>query len=100
MGTYPKAWRGSGGIRDSDGGQASSFLVMDGRDTEGNVKAISSDISIILDFPPSCIEFSPSYPDSFVVGTYCLETESEANQTTSQSRTGTLILFNLSDGKL
>lgn len=85
---------------------------MDGRDTTDNVYSIPSNHSLILDLPPSCIEFSPLHPDSFVVGTYFLEPVSEAaSQTTStqegkgddeikrpvQDRRGSLMLFNLND---
>ena len=68
---------------------------MDGRTTTDDVKEISSELSIILDLPPSCIDFSPAHPDFFVVGTYYLESESGASQTTSQSRTGSLTLYKL-----
>ncbi|KAI8627569.1 hypothetical protein F5Y19DRAFT_441979 [Xylariaceae sp. FL1651] len=68
--------------------------------------------SLILDLPPSCIEFCPAHPDYFVVGTYNLQkgnsTEAEGNfgsdsdgshKTTKkpQSRSGSLVVFRLAD---
>ncbi len=82
---------------------------MDGRDTAENVPTIHSNQSIILDLPPSCIEFSPLHPDYFVVGTYYLEPESGASHTLgqddhtgslAQDRSGSLMLFSLKDGIL
>ncbi|KAI1371019.1 hypothetical protein F4677DRAFT_436932 [Hypoxylon crocopeplum] len=64
--------------------------------------------SLTLDLPPSCIEFCPSHPDYFVVGTYNLHKEDEPDadipigddeqQTRkhSQTRNGSLVLFKLS----
>jgi diphthamide biosynthesis protein 7 len=60
--------------------------------------------SLILDLPPSCIEFCPVARDYFVVGTYFLEKKeqdaaedeeekSEDVDKTPQTRTGSLILF-------
>lgn len=61
--------------------------------------------SLILDIPPSCIEFCPAAPQYFVVGTYFLEKkeqnvshpESEVDEVPKedQKRTGSLILFRL-----
>ena len=85
---------------------------MDGRDRTDEIPSISSIHSIKLDLPPSCIEFSPFHPESFVVGTYYLEPESEASHMTSiqskdaeigrpaQDRSGSLMLFNLNGQKL
>ena len=84
---------------------------MDGRDTEDGVRSCVSYHSIILDLSPSCIEFSPFHPNYFIVGTYYLEPTS-ASDTTSlqqkddqierpvQDRSGSLILFYLSDDEL
>lgn len=98
-----------------DAGLHSSFSVMDGRDMADGVQPIRSDHTIILDLPPSCMEFSPFHADSFVVGTYYLEPESEsgtASHTTStkegddqirvppQDRSGSLMLFNLNAQRL
>jgi diphthamide biosynthesis protein 7 len=80
---------------------------------------ISSVYSTVLELPPSCIEFWPTNPNYFVVGTYHLErgtgqtddgrpetAESEANvndttegdsEAKQQNRDGSIILFNLSN---
>lgn len=77
-------------------------------------EVISSTQSMVLDLPPSCIEFCPSHPSFFVVGTYYLErTEegakpkdvgeqdlSEAKAAQPQSRNGSIIVFRLQDGKV
>lgn len=82
-------------------------------------ESTSSTQSMILDLPPSCIEFCPAYPDLFVVGTYNLEKSEqtdtaedegrideeenlEASGTSKQpqSRNGSLILFQLRGGKV
>ncbi|KAH0399657.1 WD40 repeat-like protein, partial [Aureobasidium melanogenum] len=71
--------------------------------------SISSTQSLIIDLPPSCIEFCPTSRDHFVVGTYFLEKkeqddgveddagdEEENTGDTDkkpQTRTGSLILF-------
>lgn len=83
-------------------------------------EAISSLQSLILDLPPSCIEFCPAHPEYFVVGTYylertadapveevqptgddddCNEDVSEAKAASPQSRNGSVIVFRLQDGK-
>lgn len=83
-------------------------------------ESISSTQSMVLDLPPSCIEFCPAYPDLFVIGTYNLEKAEEAepvlnteekdkeeevpqSSTTNkqpQSRNGSIILFQLRQGKV
>ncbi|THX58790.1 WD40 repeat-like protein [Aureobasidium pullulans] len=72
--------------------------------------------SLVLDLPPSCIEFCPVARDYFVVGTYFLEKkeqeataedtaennndeESEEVEKKPQTRTGSLILFKVEDDK-
>jgi diphthamide biosynthesis protein 7 len=71
--------------------------------------SITSIQSLILDLPPSCIEFCPVARDYFVVGTYFLEkkeqdagvenaTEDEEEKkedvdTKPQTRTGSLVLL-------
>jgi diphthamide biosynthesis protein 7 len=71
--------------------------------------SINSIQSLILDLPPSCIEFCPVARDYFVVGTYFLEKKeqdagvgsaaedqeekSEDVDTKPQTRTGSLVLF-------
>lgn len=75
-------------------------------------EVISSTQSMVLDLPPSCIEFCPSHPSFFVVGTYYLEKAEEADQpkdggedsseaktTQPQSRNGSIIVLQLQDGK-
>lgn len=81
-------------------------------------ESISSTQSMVLDLPPSCVEFCPAHPDLFVVGTYNLE-KSEDAQTTDednqdeeedlqnsgtskqpQSRNGSIILFQLREGRV
>ncbi|KAH0004559.1 WD40 repeat-like protein, partial [Aureobasidium melanogenum] len=73
--------------------------------------SITSIQSLILDLPPSCIEFCPTSRDYFVVGTYFLEKkeqdvdvendagdEDETNGDADkkpQTRTGSLILFKI-----
>lgn len=76
---------------------------------------ISSFQSMTLDLPPSCIEFCPRYPSLFVVGTYYLETsEAVSNETEkkdqdgdeievearrAQSKSGSILVFELRDGQ-
>jgi diphthamide biosynthesis protein 7 len=73
--------------------------------------SINSIRSLILDLPPSCIEFCPVARDYFVVGTYFLEKkeqdtsvgDAEDNEEetskdvdkTPQTRTGSLVLFKI-----
>ncbi|KAK7745994.1 hypothetical protein SLS53_002715 [Cytospora paraplurivora] len=63
-----------------------------------------------LDLPPSCVEFCPAHPSYFLVGTYNLQKEEnddndeqgeaeEAAGKRSQTRTGSIIVFQLQDGK-
>ena len=84
-------------------------------DIEGTpVKSLKS---IVLDLPPSCIEFCPAQPEYFLVGTYNLQKEeatSEGDAAESegergngetqqqqgkqpQSRNGSLLLFSLKE---
>lgn len=75
---------------------------------------IKSFQSMILDLPPSCIEFCPRYPSHFLVGTYYLETnEAESKDTEkdndgdeveieakqAQSKSGSILVFELKDGQ-
>lgn len=76
-----------------------------------NVKPIGS---IILDLPPSCIEFVPPHEDQrwptdehhFVVGTYELQKEESSEEQSvasirqEQSRQGSLSLFKLNGDEL
>ena len=62
--------------------------------------------SIILDSPPSCIEFVPrsfAYPHHLVAGTYSLDSTDEppdGESSSVQSRNGSLILIRLKDDSL
>ena len=67
---------------------------------------VQADQSMILDAPPSCIEFSPIHSGHFVVGTYSLNSEvhedvarekhdDQVADITEQSRSGSLVLFKL-----
>lgn len=75
---------------------------------------INSFQSMTLDLPPSCVEICPRYPSYFLVGTYYLETsEAEGKHTEKdndgddieveakqpQSKSGSIIVFELKDGK-
>lgn len=78
---------------------------------------ISSSQSIVLDLPPSCIEFCPAHPSYFLVGTYNLQKEEgeggdvgeedeeeesdveKEEDKRSQNRTGSIIVFRLQNGK-
>lgn len=84
-------------------------------DAVASEDSIVSKYTVILDAPPSCIQFSPRYRDYFVIGTYTLDTKDpdavdsdpvEAEQEVDigdgmlkepeqQSRRGTLLLFRL-----
>ena len=75
---------------------------------------ISSLKSLILDLPPSCVEFSPANPSYFLVGTYNLQqshnSEDGVQQAeevsggeegrvagTTQRRDGSIIVFRMID---
>ena len=65
---------------------------------------------MILDAPPSCIEFSPSATDYFMVGTYTLESQDheklardgddQAVINEGQSRSGSLALFKIEKNEM
>ncbi|KAL2815500.1 hypothetical protein BJX63DRAFT_160346 [Aspergillus granulosus] len=70
----------------------------------------SSRTTIFLDQPPSCLQFCPSSPNNFVIGTYLLSSETkqrpetedndassddEPSETIHQTKTGSLQLWNL-----
>ncbi|KAJ3939407.1 uncharacterized protein N0V96_010855 [Colletotrichum fioriniae] len=70
---------------------------------------ITSKQSLILDLPPSCIEFCSTHPSYFVVGTYNLvkeeETKTESSENAdgavpkkSQNRNGSLVVYQLVGG--
>lgn len=58
---------------------------------------IKSSTEIMLDLPPSCLEFSPDCDRYFVVGTYFLEPDNytAGRIETVQARSGSLMLFHL-----
>jgi len=78
-----------------------------------NITPTVSTQSLLLDLPPSCVEFCRAFPSFFLVGTYNLqkdhvpasETEGcegdDAPQSTgpakAQSRNGSIITFHLAD---
>ncbi|KAK5625560.1 hypothetical protein RRF57_001276 [Xylaria bambusicola] len=78
---------------------------------EATVRNIASSRCLLLDLPPSCIEFCPAHPEYFVVGTYNLEKEEamavqkdgilddedgpEEAVRKPQSRNGSLVVFQL-----
>ena len=89
-------------------------VVMDGHDItdddDDDAPCISSNHSTTLDLPPSCVEFSPLH-DCFVVGTYYLEPDDGSGSTQrndddqskrppAQDRSGSLVLFSLSNDNL
>lgn len=59
--------------------------------------SINSIKSLTLDLPPSCIEFSPTVPSCFVVGTYFLEKKDQDESASNgpQKRSGSLLVFQL-----
>ncbi|RGP66543.1 wd repeat-containing 85 like [Fusarium sporotrichioides] len=76
---------------------------------------ISSEVSLTLGLPPSCIQFCPAHPDLFVVGTYNLEKNEDDVQEgkedgdddehgtatkTPQNRNGSLLVFKVDGTKL
>lgn len=56
--------------------------------------SIKSSTGVILDLPPSCLEFSPGCDRYFIVGTYCLQPENDRAGSV-QARSGSLMLFHL-----
>lgn len=69
-----------------------------GSEAEDEPVQCNSLASVILDAPPSCIEFSKLRDGIFVVGTYSLNEAEEAGGV--QSRTGSLVLMRWHDSKL
>ncbi|KAL4810131.1 hypothetical protein BDV18DRAFT_53260 [Aspergillus unguis] len=59
----------------------------------------SSNTTTYLDQPPSCLQFCPSSPNNFVVGTYLLSetktTDAEGEEAIQQAKTGSLQLWQL-----
>lgn len=67
--------------------------------------------TLILDLPPSCLLFSPTHPDFFVVGTYNLQKDDTSagpsdedpkaeDAKKPQSRNGSLVVFRLEGDKM
>lgn len=86
-------------------------------DQDDSDESVSYSQSLILDLPPSCIEFCPAHPSYFLVGTYNLQKEEyqkdeggdgdddnnepSGNQAKQpQSRNGSIIVFQLREGKV
>lgn len=73
----------------------------DGSHVGGVMASIASTDSLVLDLPPSCVEFWPLDPQYAVVGTYNLERSNENEEKTGlaaeklQSRNGSLILIHV-----
>lgn len=64
-------------------------------------KTLRSLTSIILELPPSCLEFCSAFPDLFVVGTYYLEQDAnDQSGSLPQERRGSLLLFRLEGQEL
>ncbi|KAK5116914.1 hypothetical protein LTR62_006635 [Meristemomyces frigidus] len=57
--------------------------------------AIPSLSTLTLGLPPSCISFSPKYPEYFVVGTYHLHPQKSGEEGAAQQRSGSLLLYKL-----
>ncbi|KAK2034366.1 hypothetical protein LX32DRAFT_679218 [Colletotrichum zoysiae] len=72
--------------------------------------AVASKQSFVLDLPPSCIEFCPSHPKYFVVGTYNLVKDEEPSDESGdagssvakkvQNRNGSLVVFRLENSSV
>jgi diphthamide biosynthesis protein 7 len=80
-----------------------------------DARIISSEVSLTLGLPPSCIQFCPAHPNLLVVGTYNLEKSEDDVQEgnkeadddervtatkTPQSRNGSLLVFKVDGAKL
>ena len=60
------------------------LTLMDDLDIDLLVPTPPSRKTILLDLPPSCLDFSFHHPHSFVVGTYYLEPQLNSHTTLSQ----------------
>lgn len=68
------------------------------RRSEDAVPSVTSRMSLILESPPSCLEFSPLDPELFIVGTYQLNAKADDGehvQSKPQLRSGSIIVFRL-----
>lgn len=80
------------------------FFVMD------TAPVLASSQSLMLDLPPSCLQFCHKFPSYFVVGTYNLQPKIECNaevdgestrdEGSIQSRNGSLLVFKLGGDEL
>lgn len=71
---------------------------------------LASSLSLLLDSPPSCLQFCHTFPSYFVVGTYNLQPKNESvadvdgelnkDEGSIQSRNGSLLVFKLSGDEL
>ncbi|EQK97918.1 WD40 repeat-like-containing domain protein [Ophiocordyceps sinensis CO18] len=63
---------------------------------------VTSKTSLTLDMPPSCMQFCPSDPTCFLVGTYNLHQQDDQNALVGapQGRDGSLIVFRIDDDQL
>ncbi|KAH8426826.1 uncharacterized protein LDX57_004557 [Aspergillus melleus] len=56
----------------------------------------ASATTVFLDQPPSCMQFCPAAPNTFVIGTYLLsEKKDDEGNVVEQSKTGSLQLWNI-----
>lgn len=67
-----------------------------------NVQNPKSIQTVFLDQPTSCLEFCPTAPDHFVIGTYLLSEEKSAEDDSviKQSKTGSVQLWKLDSSSL
>ena len=63
------------------------------------VPAVQSITSVVVDLPPSCMDFSPVNSEYFIVGTYSLNSN-EPKGSEPQERSGSLILYRREGEKL
>ena len=66
---------------------------------DDSVPTLGSLSTVILDAPPSCVEWSRSTPEVCVVGTYSLN-EPDGSSGGAQSRSGSLLTFGLAGTSL
>lgn len=71
---------------------------------ESPTPTFKSKSTLILDLPPSCLEFVPLSQSHFVVGTYFLESSAAENVTSTeeinQKRSGSLNLYNVQSDEM
>lgn len=82
-------------------------------DILSEMTSVSSNKSLTLDLPPSCIQICPTVFDHFVIGTYFLRpkdqaddgnevdtTDATAPPSTAQKRSGSLIIYKFDSDEL